>query len=77
MNGVQICQLAASVKRLGNAASHQLAVGASNPVLDKPFAKTRSQCCRGWGGGPLQHALGRACMGVFGVLVILYYILPP
>lgn len=29
----------------------------------------------GAGGAKRQHALGKACMGVFGVLMTLYYIL--
>ena len=64
------------MNRLGNAAGHQLAVGASTWVLDRPFAETRLQCCRGLlGAGGAKHALGKTCMCVFGVLVTLYYIL--
>jgi hypothetical protein len=48
-------------------------------ALDRPFAETRSQCCRGLsgvGGVKIQHALGKACMGVLGGLMILrHYIL--
>ena len=40
------------------------------------FTETRLQCCRGLlGAGGAKHALGKACMDVFGVLVTLYYIL--
>ncbi len=38
--------------------------------------KPRSQCCGGLlgaGGPKVQHALGKACMGVFGGLMILYH----
>jgi hypothetical protein len=43
-------------------------------ALDRPFAETRSQCCRGLsgvGGVKVQYALGKACMGVLGGLMIL------
>ena len=72
-NKVQICRSGSPVKRLDNAADHQLAVGVSTWVLGRALAElTRNTvvaCSLISNGAPtLQYLLVKTIMGVFGML---------